>query len=182
MPVYKAKHVAMILSLTALLLISNFSGYAVAQTQTYSRKGTLNCGKAIIEITSSCLDINTNFPMCSEQKITIIDKITNKTTTTNTSSDSYIDEALTGYKGGKLLDGLATSWQCANGKENKAYLVLDFANGGNCEYCEWTEIYDLSGKIIASTKNKKNRGKFDKNTQKLKIKVIGDKTNIPLGK
>ncbi|BEH11693.1 hypothetical protein GSUET_33050 [Geobacter sulfurreducens subsp. ethanolicus] len=179
---HEAKQIVMRFMLSLLFATFGANGIVLAQTATYRTKGSIDCGSNKAVIISNCLDIGTNFPMCIEQKISITNITTNKSITVMTSSISYNDEALTGHKGGKLLDGLAVSWQCAKDKEENELLLLNFTNGGNCKSCEWDEIYDMSGRVVVSTKGKKNKLKFDRTTQKLKVQTFGDKKDIPLTK
>ena len=49
----------------------------------------------------------------------------------------------------------AYAWLCAKGKDQH-YLYVIYYQGGNCGTCEWSQIYDLSGKpMIDLTRNRR---------------------------
>lgn len=54
--------------------------------------------------------------------------------------------------GEKILDdkpGITTLWGCIQDrKSSNYYFVIDFYSGGNCLGCEWTDIYDLKGRLL----------------------------------
>ncbi len=51
----------------------------------------------------------------------------------------------------ETIEYLAYSWDCIKDKNAKAYVVISYTSGGNCPSCEWEEVYDLQGKVVAST-------------------------------
>lgn len=52
--------------------------------------------------------------------------------------------------------GALTCTQTASGER---YVVADMFNGGNCEQCEWHDVYDWQGKLVGSDRD---RGKTDR--------------------
>ena len=45
---------------------------------------------------------------------------------------------------------------CTRTPSGERYVVADMFNGGNCEQCEWHDVYDWQGKLVGS-----DRGKTD---------------------
>lgn len=52
--------------------------------------------------------------------------------------------------------GALTCTQTASGER---YVIADMFNGGNCEQCEWHDVYDWQGKLVGSDRD---RGKTDR--------------------
>jgi hypothetical protein len=42
---------------------------------------------------------------------------------------------------------------CVETKDKKRYLVASMTNGGNCEQCEWNDVYSTDGVLIGTTRN-----------------------------
>jgi hypothetical protein len=69
----------------------------------------------------------------------------------------------------------AVSWDCTRDKRGKPYIIIFSWSGGNYPGAEWTEIYDLDGRLVASNYSEKiknfrrNNDLFDKKIEKLGI-------------
>lgn len=110
--------------------------------QYYIKESNLSCGSVDIRIVTKCFESQNNlFPACFEQNVSFID---NK----NDVILSTIERP-----GEVALAELAMSWACVTGK-NEQFLLIGYYNGGNCEDCEWYELFDLSGHKLASSNNK----------------------------
>ncbi|MFS2024564.1 hypothetical protein [Massilia sp. CT11-137] len=48
---------------------------------------------------------------------------------------------------------------CTRTASGERYVVADMFNGGNCEQCEWHDVYDWQGKLVGSDRD---RAKTDK--------------------
>ena len=51
----------------------------------------------------------------------------------------------------------ATSWACVKDKKGKSYLIVNYWGGGNHVGAEWTDIFDLKGKMVASKYSRRNK-------------------------
>jgi hypothetical protein len=45
----------------------------------------------------------------------------------------------------------AWSWTCLPGTRGGHFLAVSLANGGSCGHCEFVQIYDLNGRLAASS-------------------------------
>lgn len=52
-----------------------------------------------------------------------------------------------------VLDYHAATWTCAEGASGEHYVLVNLArtNGGTCTQCEYQMLYDLNGRVVAST-------------------------------
>lgn len=148
----------------------------VLANKNYIKESYLSCNQITIHVKTKCLDNDDNlFPSCLEQKIFFVDKNTN-------GAFSKIEK-----NSNIALDELAMSWACING-EKEQFLIIGYYNGGNCENCEWYEIFNLSGQKLASSKDKLRNGKpdfFEKTYKKLGLPKHWPResfVNIPLFK
>ena len=59
----------------------------------------------------------------------------------------------------RALDYRAASWACVRGKHGGHYLVvvMNRANGASCTDCEYARLYDLSGRLVATDRDKPGR-------------------------
>ncbi len=70
----------------------------------------------------------------------------------------------------------AVSWDCTRDKRGKPYIIIFSWSGGNYRGAEWTEIYDLDGRLVASNYSEKIKNfrrindLFDKKIEKLGIR------------
>jgi hypothetical protein len=85
--------------------------------------------------------------------------LTNKAGDINLVRDSWDYDR--GRKGGNINLGghiyAATSWGCVKDKKGKPYLIVGYWGGGNHIGAAWDEIYDLKGKMVASTYTEQNK-------------------------
>ena len=63
--------------------------------------------------------------------------------------------------GAKLqaLEYRAQSWACLRGRHGGHYLVIVMAraNGGACAECEYSRLYDLNGRVVATDRDEQGR-------------------------
>lgn len=45
----------------------------------------------------------------------------------------------------------AVQWDCVKGNDSDLYVIIIYSSGGNCPSCSWCEVYDLHGKVVATT-------------------------------
>ncbi|MEK6857926.1 MAG: hypothetical protein AABX39_05045 [Nanoarchaeota archaeon] len=104
----------------------------------YSVTDELVCGNVRVEAVSTCAE-EADFPNgpCINQKIFFIGKDDNKKLVKD-----LIDN--------EILSDMANSWGCVKDKKNKKYIAIGYGTGGNCTFCEWSEIYDLEGELLIS--------------------------------
>ena len=146
-PLSTRRLLARVLLATSVLLVFSWNA-SYAQDSAY--KSTLFCETTEITIATTCLtDSRPRFPNCQNQRIAFKDIRTGRIKIVNGSGELVVDKFRTG---GMTLDGLAGGWACVKGT-TKSYLVLEYFNGGNCDECEWYEIFAADGRKM--TKNER---------------------------
>ena len=53
------------------------------------------------------------------------------------------------------IDEQIGAMTCVKAKSGEKYIVTDMFNGGNCEQCEWHELYSWDGAILGSDRDRK---------------------------
>ena len=54
-----------------------------------------------------------------------------------------------------LVEEKIGALSCERSSTGARYIVANMFNGGNCEECEWQEVYDWDGKLVASNRDRK---------------------------
>lgn len=116
-----------------LLAVSN-AAHAEAKTNWYTSTSTCAGNKLIVH--SFCQKMDDD-ELCTGHDLTIV-----KADGTKIEAGS-LEKKETKDQRGDLLT--SKSMRCVAGKDNKPYLLLYFANGGNCDECEATGVIDLDG-------------------------------------
>lgn len=123
--------------------------------QSYSKTAELLCNEIKISVKTSCSDDSSPvYPKCQSQTFAFINAKTSKVVPQRSEQATTVN-----VSGVKVIDGLAESWACLKGKY-RTYLVARYYNGGNCDECEWVEIYDLAGKHLTPN-SRKDHSVFD---------------------
>ncbi len=137
-----------------IFILSFCSVEAASGDQPYIKSAELLCDGTKVAVTTLCSDDSSLvYPKCQSQSLAFTNLATNKVVTTRSTQAITVK-----MFGSEMIDGLAGSWACLKGKNN-TYLVVRFYNGGNCEECEWLEIYDLDGRNL-TPKSRKHRSEF----------------------
>lgn len=131
-------------------------------SEPYARRSELRCADVTVILATHCLDDSFRaYPTCQKQEF----EFHNQTTGVIKRIEGSGKSAVEAKSRIESLDGLGGSWTCERGKDS-SLLVVGYFNGGNCEQCEWYEIYSLDGKRL--TPNARNDGRsFSKTADKL---------------
>lgn len=133
-----------------------------ASAEPYKTETKIDCDSIELKVITHCLENTQLSPACisSEQHFIFKDKKNGTEIKKQSSSPKFKGSQyvfLEEYKniiGDKpILQYLATSIACFKGKEDH-YLEVGYYRGGNCDQCEYSELYDFKGNIIATDKGK----------------------------
>ena len=115
------------------------------------KTAALQCDDRKVVLEADCFSFMEDSLACTRQKLTFFDKAGNKKLNEKIFSpapkqpeDAYpiVEEKI-----GELM--------CVEAKSREKYFVASISNGGNCDECEWFEVYGMNGKSIGSTRSKK---------------------------
>ena len=140
--------VRFLFALTILLF-----GSVVSASDTSTMEDRLVCKNTEVRVFTTCsTDPLAIFALeCTEQYFLFVD--VNKKTSTRISASGQLKEryGAQGRKMGNWLDALALEWACLRGS-NEAVVLIGYTRGGICSRCQWYEIFDREGRMLASSK------------------------------
>ena len=142
---------------TSLTEIGADTGVAVLidvqpSQQPYTRTLELQCGSVKIRILTVCVDDSyLPFPQCVRQELTFTLASTGQVVTKPTTAKRVPVTDAQHRIIGQYLDSLVSAWACDK-NTSQSFLILRYSTGGNCDTCEWIEIYDLEGNMRATSK------------------------------
>ncbi len=110
------------------------------------RTASLQCEGRKIDLTATCTaEEDSRRLSCTRQVLTITDSATgNKLNTHETvgkGTPAVIEETF-----GEV--------SCVTTKSNDKFIVATMDNGGNCDTCEWVDVYSWDGALIGSERSK----------------------------
>jgi hypothetical protein len=118
----------------------------------YTRTLELQCGSVKIRIFTECVDDSyPPFPQCVRQELTFTLISTGQVVTKPTTAKRVPVTDAQHRIIGQYLDSLVNAWACDK-DTSQAFLILRYSTGGNCDTCEWIEIYDLEGHRRATSR------------------------------
>lgn len=152
-----------------LLLISITPVHA---TDLHTRTDELMCGGTKLSVYTTCIEETTEGPQCTEQRFIFLDRKTGASAKAEGPGRRTIEAPIEPKGHVWFLDRVASAWGCFRGKGGP-YVVTYGGNGGNCETCEWWEVFDLKGRKLLTDKSDKarrtdrERERFDKKWESL---------------
>ncbi|SHK49783.1 hypothetical protein [Thermocrinis minervae] len=150
-----------------ILLFLNFLNPLYAETIESVGENTEHltefiCGNAIVKVLTHCVYCEDLPPFCVSDKQYIVLKniLSDRKQILLSSSPTYAGEKYAflnkeKVKGKRILQYLIVEVSCYKAKtDNKYYIELSYYNGGNCEQCEYFELYNDEGKLILTDREK----------------------------
>lgn len=117
------------------------------------KAATMQCNDRTIVLEASCLDLaGPEMLQCTRQTLVVSDSTSGKVLNTRTFTavaGEGTDPATVEEKVGEMT--------CVTTKTGAKYIVTNMFNGGNCEQCEWTEVYGWDGAFLGSNRDKKKK-------------------------
>jgi len=112
-------------------------------------KTTLDCDDRSIVLEATCAADDGPLPECSAQTLAVVDRANGAVR-----SKREFDNRPVIAGDPPLVDEKISQLTCVKTSSNERYIVADMFNGGNCEECEWHELYDWSGALVGSDRNR----------------------------
>lgn len=136
----------------AAVVLALASTCAIAQRNLERRTGFIDCGKSQVRALAECYD-NTGY--CVTETLSFARRAG------RTIVPVHPHQAVHGVRGKKLkaLDFHAAAWACLPGRYGGHYVVvlMNRATGANCSDCEYSRLYDLNGRLVATDLDKSGR-------------------------
>ncbi len=137
--------------MTAALAVSIALPLSVAAAPALARSETLQCQDRKIVLEASCFElISPRRLSCGSQRLTVSDaggkalKVREFATAKVQGGVSVVPEQF-----GEI--------SCVTTRGGGKFIVADMDNGGNCEECEWSEVYDWNGAPVGSSRDKQGK-------------------------
>jgi hypothetical protein len=116
------------------------------------KKTTLDCDDRTIVLEATCSALNSpNMLDCTKQSLTVMERPGGAVRGTRAFTPQ---PAVDGDP--PLVEEKIGGLSCERASTAARYIVANMFNGGNCEECEWQEVYDWNGKLVASNRDRKN--------------------------
>ena len=128
--------------------------FASSAPKTELRAGFIECGDAHITARAQCFE-KTDF--CVTQTLSF----SRRTGRLIVPLHSFYEEQEVAGSKVKYIEFHADSWACLPGKFGGQYLVvvMSRSSGGNCRECEYSRLYDLNGRLMATDLAFDSRGR-----------------------
>jgi hypothetical protein len=121
----------------------------------YAKHAVLDCEDRKIVLDATCSNVfGPELMACSRQSLTFQDNAAGREVGKRdfvVAKGQADDPPMVEEKIGALT--------CTRTASGERYVVADMFNGGNCEQCEWHDVYDWQGQLVGSDRD---RGKTDK--------------------
>lgn len=136
------------------------------------KKAALDCDDRTIVLEATCNPLNgPGILACTKQSLTVLERPGG---TVKAARQFAAQPAVDGDP--PLVEEKIGTLSCERTKTATRYIVANMFNGGNCEECEWQEMYDWNGKLVASNRDRKNPDPLFKELDgDAKERVIGKK-------
>jgi hypothetical protein len=136
------------------------------------KKAALDCDDRTIVLEATCSPLNgPGILACTKQSLTVMERPGG---TVKAARQFAPQPTVDGDP--PLVEEKIGTLSCERAKTATRYIVANMFNGGNCEECEWQEVYDWNGKLVASNRDRKNPDPLFKELDgDAKERVIGKK-------
>ncbi len=112
----------------------------------------MQCGERKVEVKASCYKEDGYMGLsCTSQQLSIIDSASGKELGGQSFKPATLEQ---GDSYPIVAEKLGDAF-CAETPGKQKFIVTMLSNGGNCEQCEWAEIYDWDGKLLGASRDKK---------------------------
>ena len=121
----------------------------------YARHAALDCDDRKIVLDATCSNVyGPELMACTRQSLTFLDSAAGR-------EAGRRDFAAAQGEGDEppMVEEKVGALTCTRTASGERYVVADMFNGGNCDACEWHDVYDWQGKLVGSDRD---RAKTDK--------------------
>jgi hypothetical protein len=127
----------------------------VSTASAFVKHAELDCEDRKIVLDATCSDLyGPELLACSRQSLTFLDSAGGKEI-----GHRQFDASRHDGDTHEMVEEKFGALTCTRAASGERYVVAEMFNGGNCEQCEWTDVYDWQGKLAGSNRD---RSKPDK--------------------
>jgi hypothetical protein len=122
----------------------------------YVKHTELDCDDRKIVLDATCSNpYGPELMVCSRQSLTVLDSANGKEI-----GKRDFDAKLHDGDTQAMVEEKIGSLTCMRSASGERYIVAEMFNGGNCEQCEWDEVYDWQGKPAGSSRDRSKPNKL----------------------
>ncbi len=120
--------------------------------KTFLKSATMECPERNVVLEASCVDLyGPGMLQCTSQNLTVMDAATGAKLGTR----AFVATKGEDDAGPATVEEKIDEMSCVTTEAGEKYIVTNISNGGNCEQCEWREVYGWDGVLKGSTRDKK---------------------------
>ena len=141
--------------LTLLAALATLAGPAFAAAPLQHKSATLACHERVIALEADCFPAMGRRLACNRQSLSFTGAGGQKLNTREFKpdpADNTYDYPAIEEKVGKLA--------CVDTAAKESYVVARMFNGGNCQQCEWFDVYTLDGVLVGDNRDRKKKNKI----------------------
>ncbi len=128
----------------AFVALSMFASAAHADDRYEQRAGFIECGSVQVRALAECVE---RAPWCVNETLSF----SRRAGRVIVPMHAKYSERRIAEKRIKAADYVAQSWACVPGKSGGHYLVVVMSRAdGRCTECEYSRLYDLNGRLVAT--------------------------------
>lgn len=139
-----------------LVLLATLACASASAAPVFEQKAEhLSCGARVASLEAECFPAMGKILACTKQSLSFSVPAGGKRLNTRVfkpdTAHPAFDYPSVEEKFGEL--------SCVETAARQEYVVAEMYNGGNCESCEWFDVYTPDGVLVGSTRNRKARNK-----------------------
>jgi hypothetical protein len=150
------------------------SAYAAAKVPLLKRSAVMQCADRKIELKAECFKQEGIAGLsCTKQRLSISDAGTGQ----ELGSQAFKPAPLQAGDAYPIIPERLSDATCVETPAKEKFIVIMMSNGGNCNECEWQQLYSWDGKVLGSSLNAKRDAATAaalKGTESKKAKKLGD--------
>ncbi len=119
------------------------------------KAATMECSDRKVVLEATCLDVSgPQMLHCTKQSIVVSETESGKVLNTRNFTPVKGNGAVP-----DIIDEKVGEMTCVTTGAGAKYIVTNMFNGGNCDSCEWNEVYSWDGAFLGSDRDKKKKVK-----------------------
>lgn len=121
---------------------------------TVQRRASLDCDDRTIVVALTCSgEQGDAMLMCSRQSLTVADRATGAAR----SAREFVPSPNPDKSAAPRIDEVIGALICIRTKKGERYILARMYKADNCEECQWHDLYDWDGKLVATDRERRSR-------------------------
>lgn len=137
---------------STLILLAALASPAFAAAPLQHKSATLQCHERVVALEADCFQAMGRRLACNRQSLSFTGADGKKLSIREfkpVAGDTTYDYPAIEEKVGNLA--------CVDTADKQSYVVARMNNGGNCQQCEWFDVYTVDGVLVGDNRNRKKK-------------------------